>query len=81
MKKESGEEICRTKVGNIENSNSLVLIVVVFMGVVKMEQWGCIHTKSFNGIKKLVARGRNEEDIRFLAKSTLPVATIWLLPQ
>lgn len=81
MKKESGEGICRTKVGNIENSNLLALIVVVFMGVVKMERLGCIQSKFFNGIRKLVARERNEEDIRFLAKSTLPVATIWLLSQ
>ena len=71
MKKGSGEEICRTKVGNIENSNLLALIVVVFMGVVKMEKWGCIHTKFFNGIEKLVVKNRSNEDIHPLARSIL----------
>ncbi len=81
MKKESGEGICRIKVENIINRNLHAHFVVVYMDVVKMERLGCIHTKFGNGIEKLVVRGRNEEDIRFLAKSTLPVATIWLLSQ
>ena len=79
MKKGSGEGICLTKVGNIENSNLLALIVVVFMGVVKMERLGCIQSKFFNGIRKLVVKERNE-NLRFLARSAFSMEAIWLLP-
>ena len=71
MKKESGEGICLIKVENIEDINLHAHFVVVYMVVVKMERLGCIHTKFFNGIEKLVVKNRINEDIHPLARSIL----------